>query len=230
MRAVSSFDRRHAVTPRSFVRLLGRSSVARCRTIAAKLCHLGRMLVRAGGPLVRLGGALERLCSTRLRRLGCISGAEGALARLPVPMPEQQTSFAQPGRATTGRLPSLTCLRRSRRGGRTRLHGEACASLLAFSQPQTLDLDNLNTGRVNEDDQGFAWPGQRPALLALPEILARPLRAIWLNDPHGLSGMKVTIGAVRHFRCHDANPRRPAPSFAAQIILPPLRGVVTRFG
>ena len=88
---------------------------------------------------------------------------------------------------TTGSLPPLPRLRGPRRGCRTRLHGQACASFLAFSRPQTLDLDNLNTWRVNEDDQGFRWSGQRPGLLALPEILARPLRAVWLNDPDRLS-------------------------------------------
>jgi hypothetical protein len=63
------------------------------------------------------------------------------------------------GCATTGRLPSLPCLLGSRRGCRTRLHGEACASLLAFSHPQTLNLDNLKTWRVNEDDQRSRWSG-----------------------------------------------------------------------
>jgi hypothetical protein len=89
MRAVSSFDGGRAVTPRGFARILGRSSVSRCRDIAATLCHLGCVFVRAGAPLVCLGGAIERLCSTSLRRLGCISGGEAALARLPVPMPGQ---------------------------------------------------------------------------------------------------------------------------------------------
>lgn len=86
---MSSFDCCRAVTPRGFVRFLGRSSVSRCRAIAATLCHLGCLFVRAGVPLVCLGGAVERLCSTSFRRLGCISGGEGALARLPVPMPGQ---------------------------------------------------------------------------------------------------------------------------------------------
>jgi hypothetical protein len=135
------------------------------------------------------------------------------------------------GCATTGSPPSLPCPRGSRRGCRTRVHGEACASFLAFSQPQTLELDNLNTWRVNEDDQGFRWSGQRPGRLALPEILARPLRAVWLNDPDRLSGMKVTIRPVRHFHC-------PGPATAAPGSLvcfsdhsaPAPRGVVTRFG
>ena len=152
MRPVSSFEGCRAVTPRGFVCFLGRSSVSRCRDIAATLCHLGYVFVRAGGPLVCLGGAIERLCSTSFRRLGCISGGEGALGRLPVPMPGQLGFFVQFGCATTGHLPSLPCLRGPRRGCRTCLRGEACASFRAFSQPQTLDLDNLSTWRVNKDD------------------------------------------------------------------------------
>ena len=162
MRAVSSVDGCRAVTPRGFVRFLGRSAVAGCRAVTAKLCHLGCVFVRAGGPLVCLGGAVKRPCNTGFRRLGCISGGEGALARLPVPMPGQQAFVVQFGCPTTGSLPSLMCLRGSRRGCRTRLRGEACVSSLALSQPQTLDPDNLNPWRVDQDDQGFRFSGRRP--------------------------------------------------------------------
>jgi hypothetical protein len=87
--AVSSVDGCRAVTPRGFVRFLGRSSVSRCRAFAATLCHLGCVFVRPGGPIVCLGGAVKRLCSTSFRRPGRISGGQSALARLPVPMPWQ---------------------------------------------------------------------------------------------------------------------------------------------
>jgi hypothetical protein len=113
------------------------------------------------------------------------------------------------GCARTGSLRSLPWLRNSCRGCRTRLRGEACAWFLDCSPPQTLDFDDVNTWRVNANDQGFRGSGQRPRLLALPEILAWPLRAVWLNDPDWLSGMKLTLVAVCRFRCHG---RQPAPS------------------